>query len=397
MRDYETIINTIQNYIDSHSSEITAFSDYLAAHPELSGEEYNTSKLMVEKLCQNGFDVKYPFCGIPTAYCAKKTHGLNKPVIAIMVEYDALPVIGHACGHNLHGTMAMYAGIALGQAISDWCGELRVIGTPAEEADGAKILMADRGVFDDVDLAIMFHAFGGESYADYRALGINGFDFTFTGQTAHSAASPWDGRSAQNGVLLFMDAMNMLRLHMHDHCRLHAIITQVDGAANIIPDKSICRVEARAPEKKMLDDLTEAVFKCAKGAAIATDTKVVWERFEGRFEPMLPNCAAEKLAEDVMAKYGVICTHGHNATGSTDVGNVSYKCPAIQPEFAITSKKLSLHTREFAEATTSTEGHEALLKGTKIMAEICLRVITDDMLRSTIRSEFEAKAIHNNS
>lgn len=391
MRDYETIIRIIQNYIDSHASEITAFSDYLAAHPELPGEEYNTSKLMVEKLRQNGFDIEYPFCGISTAYLAKKSQGSNKPVVAIMVEYDALPVIGHACGHNLHGTMAMYAGIALGQTINDWCGELRVIGTPAEEADGAKIKMADHGVFDDVDLAIMFHAFGGESYADYRALGINGFDFTFTGQTAHSAASPWDGRSAQNGMLLFIDAMNMLRLHMHDHCRLHSIITQVEGAANIIPDKAICRVEARAPEKKMLDNLTDAVFKCAKGAAIATDTEVTWKRFEGKFEPILPNCTAEKLTEDVMAKYGVVCTHGHNATGSTDVGNVSYKCPAIQPEFAITSKKLSLHTREFAEATTSQEGHEALVNGAKIMAEICLRVMIDEKLRLDIRSEFEAK------
>lgn len=391
MRDYETIIRIIQNYIDSHASEITAFSDYLAANPELPGEEYNTSKLMVEKLRQNGFDIEYPFCGISTAYLAKKSQGSNKPVVAIMVEYDALPVIGHACGHNLHGTMAMYAGIALGQTINDWCGELRVIGTPAEEADGAKIKMADHGVFDDVDLAIMFHAFGGESYADYRALGINGFDFTFTGQTAHSAASPWDGRSAQNGMLLFIDAMNMLRLHMHDHCRLHSIITQVEGAANIIPDKAVCRVEARAPEKKMLDNLTDAVFKCAKGAAIATDTEVTWKRFEGKFEPMLPNYTAEKLTEDVMAKYGVVCTHGHNATGSTDVGNVSYKCPAIQPEFAITSKKLSLHTREFAEATTSQEGHEALVNGAKIMAEICLRVMIDEKLRLDIRSEFEAK------
>ncbi len=391
MRDYETIIRIIQNYIDSHASEITAFSDYLAANPELPGEEYNTSKLMVEKLRQNGFDIEYPFCGISTAYLAKKSQGSNKPVVAIMVEYDALPVIGHACGHNLHGTMAMYAGIALGQTINDWCGELRVIGTPAEEADGAKIKMADHGVFDDVDLAIMFHAFGGESYADYRALGINGFDFTFTGQTAHSAASPWDGRSAQNGMLLFIDAMNMLRLHMHDYCRLHSIITQVEGAANIIPDKAVCRVEARAPEKKMLDNLTDAVFKCAKGAAIATDTEVTWKRFEGKFEPMLPNYTAEKLTEDVMAKYGVVCTHGHNATGSTDVGNVSYKCPAIQPEFAITSKKLSLHTREFAEATTSQEGHEALVNGAKIMAEICLRVMIDEKLRLDIRSEFEAK------
>lgn len=392
MQDEKAILRRAEEIIDARAAEMAAFSDWLAEHPELSGEEYESSRLMAEKLRGEGFEVEYPFCGIPTAFMAKKSFGAKKPAVAIMAEYDALPGIGHGCGHNLHGTMSLYAGLALGEAMAGagLCGELRVVGTPAEEGDGAKIKMADDGVFDDADLAVMIHSDAAESLADYRALGLNGFDFTFTGQTAHSAGSPWDGRSAQSGALLFMEAMNMLRLHMRDGCRLHALITHVSGAANIIPDKAVCRVEARAPEKNMLDELTEGVFRCARGAAIATATEVSWERFEGHFEPVLPNPAAEKLAEEVMARYGVECTRGRGPQGSSDVGNVSYRCPAIQPELAITERKLALHTREFAAATTTDEGHAALVKGTKILAAICLRVFADEKLRQAMRGGFEA-------
>ncbi len=385
----DAIFGKAQEYINKKAKEMEEFSDYLAAHPELSEEEYETSRMMVEKLRAAGFDAEYPFCGIPTAFMAKKKNGADKPVVAVMVEYDALPEIGHACGHNLHGTMALYAGMAVGEAMEGFCGELRIVGTPAEETDGAKIKMADEGVFDDVDFAVMFHSYGGESFADYRPLGIDGFDFTFRGQTSHSAASPWRGRNAQSGMLLFIDALNMLRMHMHDHCRLAAYIREVQGAVNIIPDLAVCRVESRALDRRILDELTEAVFCCARGAAVATRTEVSWERFEGRFDPILPNSAAEKLAEETMSEFGVTCVKGPHSTGSSDVGNVSFRCPAIQPEFAITNKRLDLHTRAFAEATTSEEGHNALVNGARIIASICLKVFTDGELRERIRAEFE--------
>lgn len=391
MKDTATAHKIIQDFITASEAEMTAFSDYLAAHPELSQQEFESSRMMADKLRGAGFEVEYPFMGLPTAYMAKKRaeRSGKQPVVAIMVEYDALPNIGHACGHNCHGTMALYAGMALGAAVEELGGEVRVVGTPAEETDGAKIAMADNGVFDDVDFAIMFHSLGGDTFADYRALGIDGFEVTFTGQTSHSAASPWKGRSAQSGLLLFMDAMNMLRIHMHDYCRMHAIILDVRGAVNIIPDKAVCRVETRAPERKMLDELTGAMLDCARGAALATRTEVSWERFEGKFDSMLPNLTAEKLTEDTFTEYGVKFTRGHLPNGSSDVGNVSYRCPALQPEFAITDKPLDLHTREFAAATTTPEGHAAMIKGARIMADICMKVFADDDLRGRIKAEFE--------
>ena len=373
---------------------MAAFSDYLAAHPELSQEEYESSRMMAEKLIDAKFSVEYPYLGLPTAFKAVKRSSddaQKKPVVAIMAEYDALPVIGHGCGHNLHGTMALYAGLAVGEAIGDISGEIRVIGTPAEETDGAKVQMAEAGAFDDVDLALMFHSYAGESYTDYRALGIDGLEFSFTGQTSHSASSPWKGRSAQNGMLLFMDGLNMLRLHMHDYCRMHAIIKEVRGAVNIIPDLAVCQVETRATDKTMLSELTNAVINCAKGCAAATNTEVSWKKFMKSFAPMLPNLAAEQLAEETMAEYGVVCTRNHLPAGSTDVGNVSYRCPAIQPNWAITSKKMYLHTREFALATTSEEGHSALAKGADIMADIVLKVLTECDLRKNIIDEFKSR------
>lgn len=387
----DDIKTAISKFIDLHKSEIIDFSDYLGTHPELSSEEFESSRLCVEKLTSHGFEVEYPFLGLPTAFMAKKraaNAASDAPKIAIMVEYDALPEIGHACGHNLHGTMALYAGIALAEQADKINAEIWVVGTPAEETDGGKVLMADEGVFDNVDFAIMFHSYGGASFTDYRALAIDGYDFTYKGQTSHAAATPWRGRSAQNGVMLFIDAINMMRLHIKDGWRIHALITHVSGATNIIPDKAVCRVEARAPQRAELDSLMETVFCCAKGAAIATGTEFEAHKFMRSFDDMLPNLAAEALARETLESMGVKCTYGPGPNGSTDVGNVSYRCPAIQPEFAITSQNLDLHTREFTAATMSEEGHEALIKGAKAISAICLRFATEEDTRKKIKNEF---------
>lgn len=391
MKDLISYKNILSGFVNAHSGEIIKMSDYIGTHPELSEQEFNSSRLLAEKLQAAGFEVEYPFLGLPTAFMAsKKSKGYKHgdPRVAIMAEYDALPDIGHGCGHNLHGTMATYAGIALAEAAAGVPCEVCVVGTPAEETDGAKTVMSEKGVFDDMDFAIMFHSFAGETYADERALALDGYEFTFTGRTSHAAATPWLGRSAQNGLLLFMDAINMYRLHMRDMCRVHGIITSVSGASNIIPDKAVCRIEARAPKRATLNDMMEAIFLCAKGSAIATRTEVSYKKFMHSFDDMLPNVTAEHLTEDVLAGYGIECTHGHEPNGSTDVGNVSYRCPAIQPEFSITAEALDLHTREMAAATMSDEGHASLLTGTEALAEICLCVIEDAEIRQSIREEF---------
>lgn len=383
---------SIDAFISAYGNEAAELSDYLADHPEISEQEFNSSRLLAQKLADFGFDVEYPFLGFPTAFMARKKSQKKGAVTAFMVEYDALPEIGHACGHNLHGTMAAYAGIALGTLLEDIGGEVRVVGTPAEETDGAKCRMAAEGVFDDADLALMFHSHGGHTYTDARALAIEGYLFSFDGETSHASAAPWLGRSAQNGVRLFLDALDMLRLHCRDGSRIHALITHVSGAANIIPEKALCRVEVRATTRAELDQMLENVFCCARGAATATRTVVSWEPFMTSFDDMLPNLTAEGMAREVLEGLGVECVDGPGPLGSTDVGNVSYRCPAIQPELAITAKDLAIHTREFAEATKTDEAHAALITGIRAMARVGLRAMTDGALLSAIKKEFSDRS-----
>jgi len=377
----------LEHFLNDRAGEMAAFSDFLGHHPELPAREFESSRLFVEVLRKNGFEVEFPFLGIETAFLAKKRRG-EGGAVALLAEYDALPEIGHACGHNLHGTLSLYAGLSLGQAVEETGGEVWVVGTPAEEADGAKIPMAEAGVFDPVDLAMMVHASGGATWTDYRALALHGYDFVFNGRSAHSAAAPWEGRSALNGVKLFLLAMDMLRLQARPGTRMHAIITDGGSAVNIIPSRSACRVEVRAQDKAGLDELMSQVFDCARGAALATGTTVEWEKFLQSFDDMRPNPQAEALVKEMLEAQGFACTERPESMGSTDVGNVSYRCPAIQPMMAITARPLALHTVEFAEATFTDEAHDALLRGAKALSATGLRILADPSLRHRIRADF---------
>ena len=380
----------MDDFLASRREQAIRVSDQLGRNPELSGKEFESSRIFAEILKENGFSVEYPYLGLPTAFMARKVSSRKGGKVALLAEYDALPEIGHACGHNAHGTMSVFAGLALGEIVEETGGEVWVVGTPAEEEDGAKSAMSDQGVFDGVDLALMFHAFGRDSFTDYRSLALDGYDFTFRGKPSHAAASPWEGRSALHGVQLFLMAQDMLRLHLRPEARLHSIITAGGAATNIIPEIASCRVEFRAPKRPYLDTVAEAVFNCARGAAIATGTEVSWKKFMLSFDDMLPSPTAESLMKDILSELGVSCTSGQGPTGSTDVGNVSYRCPAIQPELAITKLPLSLHTREFAEATMSPEGHDAILLGSRALARMGLRVLTDGEVREALHRDFLA-------
>ena len=390
MGDRVALQEKMDDFLASRREQAIRVSDQLGRNPELSGKEFESSRLFAEILKENGFSVEYPYLGLPTAFMARKVSSRKGGKVALLAEYDALPEIGHACGHNAHGTMSVFAGLALGEIVEETGGEVWVVGTPAEEEDGAKSAMSDQGVFDGVDLALMFHAFGRDSFTDYRSLALDGYDFTFRGKPSHAAASPWEGRSALHGVQLFLMAQDMLRLHLRPEARLHSIITAGGAATNIIPEIASCRVEFRAPKRPYLDTVAEAVFNCARGAAIATGTEVSWKKFMLSFDDMLPSPTAESLMKDILSELGVSCTSGQGPTGSTDVGNVSYRCPAIQPELAITKLPLSLHTREFAEATMSPEGHDAILLGSRALARMGLRVLTDGEVREALHRDFLA-------
>jgi amidohydrolase len=376
--------------IDRYSAELIAMSDDLAAHPEISEKEVRTSKIHADFLKKIGFIVEYPFFGIPTAYNARINAGSSGRV-CLMAEYDALPEIGHACGHNVHGAMSLLAGAALAPLMKELSGGLWVTGTPAEETNGAKILMAEKGLFDDMDLALMIHSGEKDSYVRYRALAMDSFEFRFKGKAAHAAGAPWEGRNALNGAQLFFHAIDMMRQHVEPEVRMHGIYVNGGAACNIVPEAASVRFYFRAPHRKYLDALVAKVLKAAQGCALATDTEVEWSNFELSFDEMQPNETAESMMEEVFRERKVPFIGCPGPQGSSDVGNVSMRCPALQPTLSITDQHYPWHTREFAAATIGPLAHKALVEGARLLARASLKTFLDPELRKRMHADFQAE------
>lgn len=367
-------------------------SDWMAAHPEIGGEEHGATKMHAEFLSRLGFDVTLPAWNMETAYGGVMPGSGAGRRVALLAEYDALVGLGHACGHNAHGSMSLLAAAGLAAVMKEIPGELLVLGTPAEENYGGKIVMAERGAFDGLDFAIMIHCAGGRSCVPYRALACRAYEFTFEGKAAHAAGAPWVGRNALNAVRILFDSLDMWRQHLKPEIRLHGIVTEGGYYANIVPERAVAQFYFRAPERDMEDDLIEKALDCARGAALCTGTKVSWKLFEEPFDSMKPNAAAEAMVQEIFDGLGVPTIPSYPASNSTDVGNVSWKCPALQPELDITDgAPVAAHTREFAAACASPAVHEKIVTGAKILAKSLLSVLTDDALAVKIRADFESQ------
>jgi amidohydrolase len=365
-------------------------SDWEAAHPEIGGEERSAVQHHRDFLEQRGFSVELPAWNIETAYKGVlKGSGAGRKA-ALMVEYDALEGLGHGCGHNVHGAMSLLAAAGLAAVMPEIPGELQVLGTPAEETYGGKVVMAERGAFDGLDFAIMIHSAGGYSYVPDRALACRGYEFTFEGKSAHAAGSPWNGRSALNGARLLLDAMDMWRLQMRPETRIHGIITEGGAYPNIMPERAVVRFHLRAPDKAMEDELVEKALNSARGAALCTETRVSWKLFEEPFDSIKPNAAGERMVQAIYDEMGIPTLKSREAGGSTDVGNASWRCPAMQPLLDITDGvPTTAHTREFVSCCTSPAVHPKIVTGAKILAKAVLTVLTDDETAAAIMADFK--------
>jgi len=386
---FEELLSTVYNYIDDHKETAVGISDDIACHPELSGEEFRTTKIFYEWLKQDGFDVQMPYCNMETAFIAQKGNG--HPRVALLVENDALPVVGHGCGHNLSGTMSAFAGIALSKIIDKLHGQLLVICTPAEETWGAKCRMADMGVMDDIDLAMMIHCYSEKNMVSMTTPALEGWNITFRGIAAHAAAAPWDGRNAFNGARLFFDALDMMRQHVKPDVRMHGIMTESGTAVNTVPDKASIHLELRAPDKRDLKKITERVKLCAEGAAAATETHMTFEKNDTSFDNSLELSSLEDVVKAGFEKVGLTVSDKQAFGGASDMGDISWRCPAIQPLLSIIDKPVPLHTAELEAATRSELGHERLIAGTKVIAFTAIKFFTDKELRDKVTSEFLSK------
>lgn len=386
--NYTELKNKIFAEIDKYHDELVALNNDLADNPEISGEEYETSRKIVELMRSKGYEVEYPFAGLDTAF--KGVYGSNshKHKIAIMTEYDALPEIGHACGHCLSGAISILAGFATKELQDELDADIHIIGTPIEETDGAKCTMVDRGVFDGYDLAIMVHLYNSTLIMP-KLQGLASNMYCFHGKAAHASAAPWDGVNAFNAAQLMFHAVDMLRQHSKLDAQFHGIIRNGGEAPNIVPEEVTCEFYVRALDKHYLAELVEKVDKCAEGAAIATGT--TWDKYAtaATYDNMKANPTGEAALYEIYDELGIEVNGDHDKIfGSSDAGNVSFACPAFHPCLQVTEPEVPIHTRGFAEAMKTERAYRALDDGQIIALQIA-KIFSDEEKIKALKADFE--------
>jgi amidohydrolase len=375
--------------VDGAAGKIISVSHQIHDHPELGYEEVFAAQLLSKTLEEYGFKVEGGYAGIPTAFCARKGAGKG-PSVAFLAEYDALPEIGHACGHNVIAASALSAGIGLGSIVEDLSGEVLVIGTPAEETDGAKVTMVKRGCFDEIDAALMVHPYNGD-YTHTEAAAYDAIKVSFYGKSTHAAASPWEGKNALDAILLTFSNINALRQQMRPDGRIHGIISHGGTAPNIIPDFTEARFYVRAQHRSYLEQLVEQFKACARGAAEATGTRMEMSNYENSFDEMINNTTLALRARDYLVRElgGKEPKRAPDTFGSVDMGNVSSVVPGVHLLVDITGgKPIGLHTREFAQAAISKQAEAAILRSGKALALTGYDLLTDQNFLRSVRQEF---------
>ncbi|SDZ67949.1 amidohydrolase [Evansella caseinilytica] len=382
--------DTILHTIDSLQNDFYRLSQYIGNNPELGNEEYKASAALTKELRKHQFQVITGIVGQPTAFEAVFDSGKPGPHIGYMSEYDALPEVGHGCGHNLIGTMGIAAGIALSKVIGESGGKVYVYGTPAEETRGAKVTMAEKGIFDHLDVAIMAHP-SSDYVKSGSSLAMDAIQFEFRGQPAHAAAAPEKGINALDAVIQTFNSINALRQHVTSDIRIHGIIPEGGKAANVVPDYAVAQFYVRANKRRELNAVVEKVKNCAKGAAMATGAELAISNYEYSYDDMLTNDALSACFTKNLIELGVnledIHEHG-SGSGSLDMGNVSQRVPAIHPYIKISEAPIIAHTHEFCQAALSKRGFEGMIIGAKTMALTGLDVLSDNTLVTKIKEEF---------
>jgi amidohydrolase len=377
--------------VDRRRSELVELSLRIHATPEIAFEEHKSAAALCDYLDGNGFTVERGICDIPTAFRA--TAGSGTPRIAFVAEYDALPGVGHGCGHNIIGTASSAAGVVVKDLLSDaGGGTVVVMGTPAEEAAGGKVYMIDRGAFDGFDCAMMVHP-GNRNTAVAFGLACLELDVEFHGRPAHAAARPDAGLNALDAMVSAFANIGLMRQQMRDTARVHGIITDGGQAVNVIPHHTAAKLLVRSEEDTYMDDVLKLkVLACFEGAAKATGCTLEYRWNEqARYKTVRTNMALAEAYRENVESLGrtTIMPESKRSMGSTDMGNVSQVVPGIHPAIAIAPQEIPIHTEEFREYAKSDSGHAGLLDAAKAMAMTGIDVLTDPDLRKRMKDEFD--------
>ena len=390
MEKYLELKEKIAQAVKENLQDAIALNDDLADHPELSGEEYESSRKIVELLKHKGFDVEYPFAGLPTSF--KATYGRNdhKYKVAIMTEYDALPGIGHACGHCVSGAISVLAGIAASKLQDALDADIDVIGTPVEETDGAKCALIKKGVFDHYDMAMMIHLY--DQNLIYCTLnGLASYLYTFHGKAAHASAAPWDGINALNAAQLMCHGTDCLRQHVTPDVRIHGVIRNGGEAPNIVPEEASAEFYVRALDLDYMMDVVRKVDDCAAGGALAT--QCTWDKVEtaATYANMRRNYTGEDTLREIYEELDIDINGDHEKIfGSSDAGNVSFVCPTFHPTLQIVDRGVPIHTREFAQAVKTERAHEAIALGANVIALQIAKIFSDENKIKQMKADFDA-------
>ena len=378
----------VQDSVELRRQQLVQLSLYIHDNPELGFEEEKASARLTGYLEDNGFYVERGIAGLATAFRA--TYGKGRPRIALLAEYDALPKIGHGCGHNIIATSAVGAAVGSKSIIDQLGGSIVVLGTPGEEVFGGKIDMVKAGAFKEIDVAMIVHP-DVHNMVTIQALSCSSLEVEFFGQPAHAAAQPYKGINALEAMILAFTSVNSLRQHIRSEARIHGIITDGGEAPNIVPAHSAAVFLIRAQDDEYLAELKDKVLNCFTGVSIASGARLEYRWREKAYAPMKSNSNLAGLFKQNLESLGrhVEAFSPDFGFGSTDMGNVSQVVPSIHPTIAIASPEVLIHTQEFTSAAASKAGHEGFMDAAKAMAMTVTDILQPGML-DRIKQEFQS-------
>lgn len=386
------MIKRVTELASSLKPELVTLSDYIFDNPELGYEEVKACAAHVKLLKEHGFVVEEGYKDMPTAFKAVFAGKKPGPCIAFLAEYDALPGVGHGCGHNLLGTTSTGAGIVVSRMIQEYDlpGKVMVFGTPAEETSGAKVVISDNGGFSDVDVVIQVHP-GDAHFKSGSSLALEAIEFTFRGKPSHAASAPEKGINALDAAINTFVGINALRQHILPSSRIHGIILEGGKAANVVPDLAVAQFYVRATTKTYLAELVEKVKNCARGSAVAAGAKLEMRNYEASYDNLVTNQALQEVYVRRLKDMGVPHINEPRQTfGSVDAGNVSQLVPTIHPYFDICGGvPTAAHTVEFGQATKTPSAYAAMIQVVGTLTLTACDILQDEELLASIKDEFK--------
>ena len=382
----QAVLETVDELRDS----VVAVSRDLYENPELSLEEVRSSRLLGEILAGEKFEVTAAVAGLPTAFVALRRTGRSGPRIAFLAEYDALPGIGHACGHNLIASAALGAGLALGRHAEKLGGEILVIGTPAEETIGGKCIMVRKGVFEGIDAALMIHP-ASEWRVEADSLACVSIKVIYTGREAHAVAWPEKGINALDPMIQLFIAVEMMKKRLGRDVRIPGVILEGGVRANIVPARTVGHFTIRALDSAARDRARAEFERVAREIGSVAGCGVSFEPTDEPYDELVTNKTMAAVFAGHLEEWGITVLNGPRPNkGSLDMGNVSRVVPSLHPFISICDRIIPSHSEEFARATISKLGEDALMIAVRALALTGLDLLTRADLLEAVKKEFSA-------